>query len=248
MFRLEAASVHATYGEVVALNSLSCTFTPGTTALLGPNGAGKSTLIRLLTASVDPMQGSVLWGGTSLKDEATRAEYARHLGYLPQDFTFVSGFTVKEVITCVATLREMSPEAVQPHVLSALNAVGLGDLANRRISRLSGGQRRRAGIAQAIVNDPSTLVLDEPTSGLDPSQRTSFRKLLRRRPEGTITILSTHLIEDVVATCDFVKIIANGEMLFDGTVGEMKRLAPSGTPEERQLEEAYNYLLGGEQW
>lgn len=137
---------------------------------------------------------------------------------------------------------------MKSRITKAIHAVGLQDLAKRRVARLSGGQRRRAGIAQAIVNDPTILILDEPTAGLDPSQKTSFRGLLKHRGKDVITILSTHLIEDVAATCDFVKVIADGEMLFEGTVRQMKSLAPSGTPKDQQLEEAYNLMLGGERW
>jgi ABC-type Na+ transport system ATPase subunit NatA len=171
--------VRKSYGGVVALADLDLELRPGITGLLGPNGAGKTTLIRILATLLAPSAGEVGVNGWQASSVRDRVEIRRRLGYLPQDLGLYPRFTVFEFVDYLAMLKELEdPGERHRRVRAALEAVELEDLARRKIRTLSGGMRRRVGIAQAIVADPELLLLDEPTTGLDPEQRMRFRQLI----------------------------------------------------------------------
>jgi ABC-2 type transport system ATP-binding protein len=171
--------VRKSYGGLVALADLDLELRPGITGLLGPNGAGKTTLIRILATLLAPSTGEVGVNGWHTSNPADRVEIRRHLGYLPQDLGLYPRFSVFEFVDYLAILKELDdPADRHRRVRAALAAVELEDLARRKIRTLSGGMRRRVGIAQAIVADPQLLLLDEPTTGLDPEQRMRFRQLI----------------------------------------------------------------------
>jgi ABC-2 type transport system ATP-binding protein len=218
--------VRKSYGGVVALTDLDLELRPGITGLLGPNGAGKTTLIRILATLLAPSAGEVGvngWRASSVRD---RVEIRRRLGYLPQDLGLYPRFTVFEFVDYLAMLKELEdPGERHRRVRAALEAVELEDLARRRIRTLSGGMRRRVGIAQAIVADPELLLLDEPTTGLDPEQRMRFRQLIAGIGEHRTVVLSTHLVEDVAAVCTAVVVLWQGRVRFSGTPSQLRRLA-----------------------
>ena len=171
--------VRKRYGGVAALADLDLELGPGITGLLGPNGAGKTTLIRILATLLAPSAGEVRVNGWRAASPGDRVEIRRRLGYLPQDLGLYPRFTVFEFVDYLAILKELDdPADRHRRVRAALAAVELEDLAGRKIRTLSGGMRRRVGIAQAIVADPELLLLDEPTTGLDPEQRMRFRQLI----------------------------------------------------------------------
>ena len=171
--------VRKSYGGVAALADLDLELAPGITGLLGPNGAGKTTLIRILATLLAPSAGEVRVNGWRAANPGDRVEIRRRLGYLPQDLGLYPRFTVFEFVDYLAILKELDdPADRHRRVRAALAAVELEDLAGRKIRTLSGGMRRRVGIAQAIVADPQLLLLDEPTTGLDPEQRMRFRQLI----------------------------------------------------------------------
>lgn len=216
---LEAVSKH--YGRLPALAPTSLTLDRGVVGLLGPNGAGKSTVLAILATSMPPSSGRVTIAGHEVTgSRAERTEARRHLGYLPQEIVFPRGTTAFGFLDYIAVLKEWKDAAARhAEVQRVLDLVQLGELGRRRTAKLSGGQRRRLGIAQALIGDPDLLILDEPTTGLDPEQRASLRGLLSGR--GGTVLLATHQTEDVAALCDRVVVLDHGAVRFDGTVAEL---------------------------
>ncbi|MEV0300327.1 ABC transporter ATP-binding protein [Streptomyces prasinus] len=229
----------------MAVDGLDLCLDIGTHGLLGPNGAGKTTLIRTLATVLRPTEGELEMLGTRVGAMADYRALRRRIGYLPQDFGYYKRFTVREFVEYMAWLKEVPKADVPAAVQRAVERVGLADRADHRMKTLSGGMVRRAGIAQAIVNDPAVLLLDEPTVGLDPAQRLRFRELLQELGRDTCVVVSTHLVEDVAAACSDVVLFADGRLVFQGTPDD---LAAAGGPEHpggSPLERGYSALLQG---
>jgi ABC-2 type transport system ATP-binding protein len=191
---------------------------PGVTGLLGPNGAGKTTLLRILATVLAPDRGRLRLLGHDPGTPAGRLAIRRRLGYLPQEPGFHRGMTVFDFIDYVAILKEMTDRrARHDEVRRVIELAGLPQVSGKRIRALSGGMRRRVGLAQALLGDPDLVILDEPTAGLDPEQRLRFREIVSRIGEGRTVILSTHQTEDVAAVCQTVVVLHQGRCLFTGT-------------------------------
>lgn len=205
------------FGSTLALDEVELRIQPGVLGLLGPNGAGKTTLMRVLATVLPIDEGQAFVGGLDISDAQQAVEVRRRLGYLPQVVGYYSAFTAAEFVEYVAWLKAMSPSEASEAVPWALEHVGMTDRAKVKMRKLSGGMRRRVGIAQAIVNRPSLLLLDEPTAGLDPEQRVIFRRLLRSLGESSAVVVSTHLVEDVAAACTRVAVMKEGKVCFEGT-------------------------------
>jgi len=232
------------YRRSRALAGLSLELGLGVHGLLGPNGAGKTTLIRVLATVLRPSAGRVHVLGREITDRDRRTEVRRRLGYLPQTLGYFPGFTVREFVEYVAWLKEVPPRRVPTAVDDALEQVGLQERAGSRMRTLSGGMLRRAGVAQAIVNQPELLLLDEPTAGLDPEQRVGFRVLLRQLGRTSTVLVSTHLVEDVASACTGVALLDAGRVVFTGTPADLATAGTHGdgdTPSER----GYLALLHG---
>ncbi len=207
---------------VPALDGLDLDLYPGVVGLLGPNGAGKTTLLRILATVLGPDRGSVDILGRNPADGSQRTDVRRRLGYLPQELGYPRGFTAYGFVDYMAVLKEIDdPEVRRSEVRRALADVGLGDRAATRIRNLSGGQRRRVGLAQALLGSPELLVLDEPTTGLDPEQRVSLRQVLAETGRGATVVIATHQTEDVAALCERVIVLDGGSVRFTGTVREL---------------------------
>ncbi|GAA4260367.1 ABC transporter ATP-binding protein [Dactylosporangium darangshiense] len=211
-------NVAKSYGRIVALHPTTLRFDHGVIGLLGPNGAGKTTMLRVLSSALAPSTGTVTVAGHEITgSHAERTEARRRIGYLPQEVVFPRGMTVFGFLDYIAVLKEWSDTTRRHHeVRRVLALVDLAERATVKVKKLSGGQRRRLAIAQALLGDPALLILDEPTTGLDPEQRASLRGLLSGRP-GTV-LISTHQTEDVSALCDRVVVLDAGRVRFDGTV------------------------------
>ncbi|MFD8592276.1 ATP-binding cassette domain-containing protein [Streptomyces sp. NPDC059637] len=234
------------YRARVVLDGLDLALEPGVTGLLGPNGAGKTTLMRTLATVQPPAGGTVAFDGEAVAGERAARQVRRRIGYLPQKFGWDPGMRVRDFVEYAAWLREV-PDGDRPEAVEkALRQVDLADRRNERMSRLSGGMRRRAGIAWAIVGAPGLVLLDEPTVGLDPRQRLQFRRILFELTDTTV-LLSTHLIDDVAAACDRVVVLHSGRVLFDGGVEEMAARGHDGLPGSTPLERAYMELLPEEE-
>lgn len=214
------------YRSVAALDAVDLDLEPGITGLLGPNGAGKTTMLRVMATVLRPDEGRVRLLGRDPGEPDTRTEIRRRLGYQPQELGFPRGFSAMAFVNYMAVLKEWADRGPRTtEVRRVLDLVGLGDVATKRISRLSGGQRRRVALAQALLGTPELLVLDEPTTGLDPEQRASLRGVLADIAATSTMVISTHQTEDVAALCNRVIVLDAGHVHFDGTVLELVSLA-----------------------
>lgn len=207
-----------------AVDGLTLQLGVGVHGLLGPNGAGKTTLMRVLATVVAPTEGQVRMLGRDVTDARDRQEVRRRLGYLPQAFGYYPRFTVREFVTYFAWLKQVPEAGSAEAVQRAIDRVGLTDRVDDRMKALSGGMLRRAGLAQALVNDPEILLLDEPTAGLDPEQRLDFRALLREVGVDTTVVVSTHLVEDVASACTRVAVMDTGRLVHTSTPAELEDL------------------------
>ena len=218
--------VGRTFGATRALAGVDLDLKPGVTGLLGPNGAGKTTLLRLLATALPPSQGQVSVLGLDPEVPAERTGIRRHLGYQPQETGFPRGFTAFAFVDYIALLKEQSrPAARHAEVRRVLDLVGLSDLGAKRIRAMSGGQRRRVSLAQALLGSPAVLILDEPTTGVDPEQRVTLRTVLAELARTSIVVLSTHQTEDVAALCERVIVLDRGRVRYDGPVTDLVRQA-----------------------
>ena len=208
---IEITDLTRRFGRTYAVAGVSLEAGPGVFGLLGPNGAGKTSLLRMMATVLPPTSGRLRLLGRDPGSYGPRREIRRRLGYLPQNLGYYPGFTVAEFVEYFALLKDMPPGRVPRAVAAAIEQVALGDKAKAKLRTLSGGMLRRAGIAQAIVNDPDLLLLDEPTAGLDPEQRVAFRALLRGLGERATVVVSTHLVEDVGAACSQVALMDAGQ-------------------------------------
>lgn len=200
-----------------ALDNINLTIESGMFGLLGPNGAGKSTLMRILVTLLEPTEGTVWVDG--LDSSKHRKEVRTMLGYLPQDFRFFSNLTTFEFLDYGARLSGMKDSKIRNAAVGQmLETVGLYEARDRKANKLSGGMKRRLGIAQALINDPKIIIVDEPTTGLDPEERIRFRNLLSTiSSRDVIIILSTHIVADISSTCRNMALLSNGKLAFNGS-------------------------------
>jgi ABC-2 type transport system ATP-binding protein len=214
--------VGKSYGRTAALSEVDLSLAPGITGLLGPNGAGKTTMLRILATAQAADRGRVRVLGEDPTTPEGRVAVRRRLGYVPQETGFPRGFTAFAFVDYMAILKEWTDRPTRhDEVRRVVDLVGLTDVATKRISALSGGQRRRVVLAQAMIGQPDLLVLDEPTAGLDPAQRGRLRDVLGRAGESATVVISTHQTEDVAALCERVVVLDGGRVLFDGQVAAM---------------------------
>jgi ABC-2 type transport system ATP-binding protein len=211
-----------TFGGTRALAGIDLDLKPGVTGLLGPNGAGKTTLLRLLATALSPTAGQLSVLGLDPGIPAERTSIRRQLGYLPQEIGFPRGFTTFAFVDYIALLKEWNePAARHAEVRRVLGLVGLDGLGPKRIRAMSGGQRRRVALAQALLGSPLVLILDEPTTGVDPEQRVTLRTVLAEIARTSIVVLSTHQTEDVAALCERVIVLDGGRVRYDGLVTDL---------------------------
>lgn len=191
---------------------------PGIFGLLGSNGAGKSTIMNIICGALYASQGDVLIHGHSIRREPQLAK--QHLGFLPQQAPLHLDFTVDEYLHYCAELRGVSPVAKNKLIEEAKGKVGVTRFSKRLIGALSGGYRQRVGIAGATLHKPRLVVFDEPTNGLDPVQVREVRKLIRDIAEERAVLISTHVMSEVEALCDEIKMIEGGRVVFEGGVDD----------------------------
>jgi len=244
IMNVEITDLTRRFGRTQAVAGVTLRTGPGVFGLLGPNGAGKTSLLRMLATVIPPSSGGLRLLGRDPGMHGPRREIRRRLGYLPQNLGYYPGFTVIEFVEYFALLKEMPPASVPAAVAAAVERVGMGEQARTKLRTLSGGMLRRAGIAQAIVNEPELLLLDEPTAGLDPEQRVAFRALLRDLGARATVIVSTHLVEDVGAACSEVALLAAGKIVFQGKPDELAaRGEDAGAVGDAPLERGYSAVL-----
>lgn len=213
-------------GGFRAIDNLNLDIPNGMFGLLGPNGAGKSTLMRILVTLMKPTSGRVIINDT-LDLSKNRKEIRSMLGYLPQDFSFFSKLKTYEFLDYTARLAGLKNSAARKSAVEQmLEEVGLFEARDRNANKLSGGMKRRLGIAQALINDPKIIIVDEPTTGLDPEERIRFRNLLSNiSARDVIIILSTHIVGDISSTCDNMALLNKGKLAFAGSPEQLVKEA-----------------------
>ena len=204
-----------------ALNNIDLEIKDGMFGLLGPNGAGKSTFMRIMVTLMKLSSGKVTIDGYDLVKD--RREIRALLGYLPQDFRFFSSLSTHEFLDYAARLAGMkSAHERAAAVDQMLEEVGLFEARDRQANKLSGGMKRRLGIAQALINNPRLIIVDEPTTGLDPEERIRFRNLLSTiSTKDVIIILSTHIVGDISSTCKSMALLNKGELAYSGSPDDL---------------------------
>ena len=207
------------FKDKVAVNDVSITLTPGIWGLLGANGAGKTTLMRIIADIMTPTDGAVYFDGEDIRKMGER--YRDAFGILPQEFGYPKEFTVVDYLEYMAALKGISKEQAPQKIDNLLNILTLADVKRKKIKKLSGGMRRRVGIAQAVLNDPKILILDEPTAGLDPGERIKFRNYISEFAHNRIVLVSTHIVSDVEHIANKIAIMRDGEIVEVGTNSDL---------------------------
>ena len=207
------------FGDFTAVDHLNLTMENGVYGLLGVNGAGKTTLMKMLCTLLSPTSGEITCNGREILGMG--ADYRRILGYLPQEFGFYPEFTVQDYLSYIAALKGLRPVVAKRRVQELIEKTGLKKAAKKKMKKLSGGMKRRAGIAQAMLNNPKILVLDEPTAGLDPNERIRFRNLISELAEDRLVLLSTHIVSDVEYIANQILLMRNGQIVLAGEAQEL---------------------------
>ena len=219
MVKLELNGLTKEFGDFTAVNHINLTMTNGVYGLLGVNGAGKTTLMRMLCTLLKPTSGMICCNGKDIFN--MDSEYRKLLGYLPQDFGFYPEFTVEDYLLYITALKGIRPIVAKKRVKELIAKVGLSKAAHKKMKKLSGGMKRRAGIAQAMLNNPKILILDEPTAGLDPNERIRFRNLISELSEDRLVLLSTHIVSDIEYIANEIWLMKDGEILHKGSIEEL---------------------------
>lgn len=218
---LQVQNLQKTYGKganvVRALNDVTFSVEGGVFGLLGHNGAGKTTLMKVLATIVKPTSGQVSVCGFDTQKEGD--EVRKLIGYLSQELNMYPSLSVLDFVSYMAELKGIKD---RKKMLDVLEQVDMAQFAKRRISQLSGGMKRRVGIASALVGDPRVLIVDEPTAGLDPEERVRFRGVLSRfAKDRKCVLLSTHIVEDVYQLCEQLAVLRKGRLFFCGDADQL---------------------------
>lgn len=211
---IEITGLSKRYGSKKALDHVSLEIGDGLFGLLGPNGAGKTTFMRILATLLQKSEGSVMIDGILVED---RKAIRRIIGYLPQGFSFYPTLSVYEAMDYLGLLSGLTSGSTRKKLIwELLEKVNLGDCMKVNVKALSGGMKRRLGIAQALLNNPGLLIVDEPTAGLDPEERIRFRNMLSELARQRTIILSTHIVGDIENTCENLAVLKEGRLLYSG--------------------------------
>lgn len=216
---LKITNLSKKFGDFTAVDNLNVTMTTGVYGLLGVNGAGKTTLMRMLCTLLKPTSGTIYCDGKDIF--SMDSEYRKLLGYLPQEFGFYPEFTIKDYLLYIASLKGIRPIVAKKRVKELVAKVGLQKAINKKMKNLSGGMKRRVGIAQAMLNNPKILILDEPTAGLDPNERIRFRNLISELAEERLVLLSTHIVSDIEYIANEIWLLKDGKLMHKGSSEEV---------------------------
>lgn len=229
---MELRSASVRVGTRRVLRDVSCTFPQGVSALVGHNGAGKSTLMKTLAGVLRPAHGDVLVDGRDpLRSQGDARTFLSGLGWMPQYPRLPGGVRVQDTVRYAAWLRGVAPQADLEAAHRALDAVGLDQMARRRVKTLSGGQQRRVALACALAGEPRVLLLDEPTVGLDPDQRQRFLAAVRASAADRTVVISTHLMEDVLSVAERVVVMVDGQIVLASELARLLESHRADTPQ-----------------
>ncbi len=244
----------------IKINGLTVVFKNGVTAvkhadleipkgifgLLGENGAGKTTLMRVLTTVLPPAEGTVTLDGI-IYNEGNYDKIQKKIGYLPQEIDLYPGLTVQECLEYMGNLAGVPKDICKKRIAGYLEMTSLAGHRKKKMRQLSGGMKRRVGLVQALLNEPEFLIVDEPTTGLDPEERIRIRNLLVDFSEKRTVLFSTHVVEDLAATCNQLAVMKKGEFLYMGSMrnlldeakGHVWVCEVQGDGQARELERKY---------
>ena len=214
---IQITSLKKVYGKKTALDGITFSVGNGMFGLIGRNGAGKTTLMRILATLSRPSGGQVTFDGIPLEDTKKIRSF---IGYLPQEFSLYQDMSVLEIMRYLAALSDIPGKTCRERIPRLLQQVNLWDDRTKKAGKLSGGMKRRLGIAQALLDDPQVLIVDEPTAGLDPEERLRFYTLLDEFSGSRTVVVSSHIMSDIEAVCENVAVLDAGRLLFAGTVEE----------------------------
>lgn len=204
------------YGQQAAVKDISFEINTGEiVGFLGPNGAGKSTTMKMITTYLTPSSGKIFVN--DLDTEENSLDVRKKIGYLPEQNPLYQDMNVLDYLKFAAELESVPKENMSKSIKKMVDVCGLGEVQHKDIGELSKGFRQRVGLAQAMIHNPEVLILDEPTSGLDPNQIIEIRKLIKQLGKEKTLVLSTHILQEVEATCDRVLIINKGQIVADGS-------------------------------
>lgn len=223
------------FGEVRALKNVSLHIEQGMFGLIGRNGAGKTTLMRILATLLNKSGGNVTVCGVPTERPK---EIRKLIGYLPQDFSVYPNMSVYEAMDYLGVLSGLPKSVRTERTEELLKKVNLKGSKKLKVKALSGGMKRRLGIAQALLHDPQVLIADEPTAGLDPEERVRFRNLLCKIAGDRIVLLSTHIVEDIEKTCENIAVLNKGDLFYTGALKDF-------IGNEKSLEDAFMNRMGG---
>ena len=219
---IEVKNLVKKYGPKTAVDNISFTVRDGEIlGLLGPNGAGKSTTMNIMTGYLSATSGEVNIAGFNILDNPIDAK--KHIGYLPEIPPLYTDMTVLEYLNFVYELKGVKDLKRKKHIEEVMEAVKIGDVANRVISNLSKGYKQRVGLAQAMIGSPEVLILDEPTVGLDPMQIIEIRSVIKKLGKNHTVILSSHILQEIQAICDRIVIINKGKVAAVDTPQNLAR-------------------------
>lgn len=221
---IEVTNLVKRYGDHTAVDHLSFQIEKGKIyGFLGPNGAGKSTTMNMITGYIASTEGKVVIDGHDILEEPEEAK--KCIGYLPEQPPLYFDMTVLEYMKFAADLKKISRKERESMIEEVMDMVKITDMKNRLIKNLSKGYRQRVGLAQAILGYPEVIILDEPTVGLDPKQIIEIRSLIKELKKKHTVILSSHILSEVSAVCDYVLIISHGRLVASDTPDNLSRLA-----------------------
>lgn len=210
--------------KVTAIDHADLEIPTGIFGLLGENGAGKTTLMRVLTTTLAPTEGTVTLDGIQYH-ENNYEMIQKQIGYLPQEIDLYPGLTVQECLEYMGALAGISKPLCRERIQYYLEKTSLTEHRKKKMKQLSGGMKRRVGLVQALLNEPAFLIIDEPTTGLDPEERIRIRNLLVDFSEKRTVLFSTHVVEDLAATCNQLAVMKKGHFLYSGSVQDLLRNA-----------------------
>jgi ABC-2 type transport system ATP-binding protein len=219
---IEAEGLSKYFGPFVAIRDVSFSIPRGQiVAFLGPNGAGKSTTMRILSGFLAPSEGTAKIAGFDIREN--RLEAARRLGYLPENGPLYNDMTPHGLLRFFGEARCIAPDKLEERIELVTEQCAIRDVFEKPIGKLSRGYRQRVGLAQALLHDPDVLIMDEPTAGLDPNQIRDFRQNIKVLGMTKTILISTHILQEVLAVSNRVLFIHNGRLIYDGLPDELKK-------------------------
>jgi len=206
------------------LKDINLIINNGIFGLLGKNGSGKTALMRIITTLMEPTKGSINILGLEYNSR-NYGEIKKNIGYLPQEFGFYKDFTVLEIMNYISILANIDNSLRHDKIKRILENVGMYNDRRKKYKQLSGGMKRRVGLAQVMLNEPKILIVNEQTAGVDPEERIKIRNLLNEYSQNNTVLLSTHIVEDIESTCNKLAILNEGNLVFNGGLNDLLKLA-----------------------